>query len=152
MTSKVFFNKLQKANPEYRPERWVYVPYDQLNEKIGPLHEFRDARLGIILIESSWKPQRRRYHKQKLVHLLSNQRHFALEQAKRGIHVEYIIGQESYGTILKKFTTEHGLVHMAEAAERELRNDLAALEAQELIIVHPHTRMAYNREGVPESR
>ena len=139
MTSKVFFNKLQKVNPEYRPERWVYVPYDQLNEKIGPLHEFRDARLGIILIESSWKPQRRRYHKQKLVHLLSNQRHFALEQAERGIHVKYIIGQESYGTILKKFTTEHGLVHMAEAAERELRNDLAALEAQELIIVHPHT-------------
>ena len=59
--------------------RWVFVPYDQLNDKIGPLHEFRNSALesyslrqtgnrkGDAIANRSWC-------------LLSNQRHFALDK------------------------------------------------------------------------
>ena len=45
-----------------------------------PPHE-----LGAVFVESTWKAARRPYHKQKLALLLANQRHFALELARRGV-------------------------------------------------------------------
>ena len=65
-------------------DTWVWLAYDQLNTA------FIDAMgvegtVGVVLIESSHKAQRRPYHQQKLGVLLSNQRHFALELQAAGL-------------------------------------------------------------------
>ena len=45
---------------------------------------------GIVLVENPWKPARRPYHKQKLALVLANLRHFALEQAARGVAIRHV--------------------------------------------------------------
>ncbi|MGB0951252.1 MAG: cryptochrome/photolyase family protein, partial [Poseidonia sp.] len=59
-------------------DTWVWLAYDQLNVAFLDALELQ-GKVGVILIESSHKAQRRPYHQQKLGVLLSNQRHFALE-------------------------------------------------------------------------
>ena len=49
------------------------------------------------MVESLQKGKRRPYHKKKLALLLSNERHFALEQAARGVKVIYIFTRGSFG-------------------------------------------------------
>ena len=39
--------------------RWLYVPYDQLHDGIGPLADEPVDELGIVLIESRAKGERR---------------------------------------------------------------------------------------------
>ena len=53
--------------------RWVYVPYDQLTDAIGPLSRLPPAERGVVLVESTGKPARRPYHKQKLALLLASE-------------------------------------------------------------------------------
>ena len=64
---------------------------DQLNDRMGPLGAHAPQRVGIVLVESPWKAARRPYHKQKLALVLSNLRHFALEQAARGVAVRHVV-------------------------------------------------------------
>ncbi|MEL6906772.1 MAG: cryptochrome/photolyase family protein, partial [Planctomycetota bacterium] len=81
---KVFQSALSASNPEEVQGRtWVYVPYDQLTRKVGPLAELDPDAAGIVLVESPAKASRRPYHKAKLFFVLANQRRFALEQAER---------------------------------------------------------------------
>lgn len=72
------------------PARWLYVPYDQLSHELGPLARTTQDELGVVLVESSDRPSRRPYHKQKLALVLANTRHFALELARRGRAVRQI--------------------------------------------------------------
>ncbi|MCA9553858.1 MAG: cryptochrome/photolyase family protein, partial [Myxococcales bacterium] len=67
------------------PRRWLYVPYDQLTDAAGPLARAAPETLGVLLVESVAKARTRPYHKQKLALVLANMRHFALEQAARGV-------------------------------------------------------------------
>ena len=118
-------------------DTWVWLAYDQLNTA------FIDAMgvegtVGVVLIESSHKAQRRPYHQQKLGVLLSNQRHFALELQAAGYPVHYLIGQASYGEILGDLCARFGPVHAVRAAERELRNEVASLEAAGHLLMHEH--------------
>jgi deoxyribodipyrimidine photolyase-related protein len=83
----LFTKLLEECNPDPAGRRWVFVPYDQLNHAIGPLAKENPKSLGIVLIETTWKGNRRPYHKQKLALILANLRHFALEQAWRGVAV-----------------------------------------------------------------
>ena len=76
------FSRRHTGGPDDR--RWLYVPYDQLSHRLGPLAREAPETLGIVLIESRCQAQRRPYHKQKLALLLANMRHFALEQVARG--------------------------------------------------------------------
>ena len=93
----IFLQQLASLNVPRSPNRKkFFVAYDQLTDKIGPLAQYPSQELHIILIESLWKSQRRPYHKQKICFILSNMRHFALEQARRGVHVEYIFSTLSY--------------------------------------------------------
>ena len=68
---------------------WVWLAYDQLN--VAFLESLDLDNLGVVLIESSHKAQRRPYHQQKLGVLLANQRHFALELQSQGIPVLYLL-------------------------------------------------------------
>ena len=118
------------------PARWAYVPYDQLSDRFGPWS--RDPDIGLVFVESRWKAARRPYHKQKLAFLLSNQRHFALEQANAGRAVRVLAGADDYASQLRAFIRVHGAIVMMEAAERELRANLAPLVEDGAVVVVPH--------------
>ncbi|MHC4828943.1 MAG: cryptochrome/photolyase family protein [Planctomycetota bacterium] len=118
--------------------RWIFVPYDQLSHEIGPLAREDPRELGIVVIESPWKAARRPYHKQKLALVIANLRHFALEQAARGVAVRHEIASGPYRTVLERVARETGAIRFMEPAERELRRDLAPLVEQGAVTVVPH--------------
>ena len=107
--------------------RWIYVPYDRCTDRTGPLTEQPSAETGIVMVESTAQALLRPYHKKKLVVLISNMRHFALEQAARGVKVLYHFSADSHGTALQHLQTAKKLptLTMMTPAERELRLDLA---------------------------
>ena len=86
----VFYKELALKQPKAEGRRWLFVPYDQLTDTVGPLSREDPKSLGIVLVENAWKGDRRPYHKQKLALILTNMRHFALEQAERGIAVRHL--------------------------------------------------------------
>ncbi len=118
--------------------RWLFVPYDQVSDAIGPLAREEPRRLGIVLVENRWKAARRPYHKQKLALILANLRHFALEQAARGVAVRHVVANGPYRTALGPLARELGPLGVMEPAERELRADLLPLVEAGGLQVIPH--------------
>jgi len=118
--------------------RWLFVPYDQLHDGIGPLAEESPQQLGIVLVESRDKAARRPYHKQKLALALSNLRHFALEQAARGVAVRHLATAGDYASALAPLVRELGPLRVQRPAERELRAELAPLFANGGLVEVPH--------------
>ena len=133
-----FFRALKRRQTDPDGRSWVFVPYDQLTDAIGPLSRQDPTELGIVLVENVWKASRRPYHRQKVALLLANQRHFALEQAERGVAVRYEIGDAPYASLLEPVCDELGGVRVMRPAERELRADLAPLVEKGGIEVVPH--------------
>lgn len=135
-----FLEMLRDAGPggDREGRRWIWVPYDQLTDGLGPLAKTAPAESGIVLVESRWKGRRRPYHKQKLALVLANQRHFALEQARRGVAVRYLATDLSYGEALRPVARELGSLTVMRPAEHELREDVAALERDGLLQVAEH--------------
>ena len=132
-----FLDRMRAAEPgaaERRRRTWVFVPYDRLNDAIGPLGRLSASEAGVILIESHAKGRNRPYHKKKVLVVLSNMRHFALEQQARGVAVVYRNGPASYGEQLLALQRELDLpgIHLAVPAERELRKDLEQWQANGL--------------------
>ncbi|CAN5271557.1 hypothetical protein BH11CYA1_BH11CYA1_29180 [soil metagenome] len=126
----IFKQRLASANSAAGKRRWLYMPYDQVTDKLGPLSREKPERLGIILIENQWKAARRPYHKQKLALILANLRHFALEQAERGVAVRHEIVTNTnglYSSVLADLARELGPIEVMEPAERELKVDLQCL-------------------------
>jgi deoxyribodipyrimidine photolyase-related protein len=126
---RVFFPQIVKALPstsDTQDRRWVYVPYDRLTDRTGPLLDTRPTQCGIVMVESLEKGMRRPYHKKKLALLLSNERHFALEQAARGLKVIYVFTSESFGDGLLQAQEKYSIkqITLMRPAERELRLDL----------------------------
>ena len=136
---RIFKAHLDALHVPSEGRRWFFVPYDQLNQDFGPWRTMPPHEIGFVFCESQWKPKQRPYHKQKLALLLSNQRHFALEQAKRGVAVRYLMGESSYCEQLKETVEEHGPLEMMEAAEREaIRDNLLPLVTSGALSVLPH--------------
>lgn len=133
-----FRSTLAEINPEAADRRWVFVPYDQLTDEIGPLAQSDPKELGIVLVETTWKGNRRPYHKQKLALILANLRQFALEQARRGVAVRHLATDLPFRDSLKPAIDELGPLVMMEPAERELRADLAPLLDEGAIEIVPH--------------
>lgn len=137
----VFFERLREARASLREgkRRWIYVAYDQLNAALEPLASTPAEELAVVLIESQAKGRRRPYHKQKLLWVLASQRHFALEQARRGVQIRYAITSEDYATCLRQISEELGSLEGIEPAERELRNELQPLVEEGLLHWHDHS-------------
>ncbi len=133
-----FLRELRARNPDPADRTWIFVPYDQLTDEIGPLSRLDPCAAGIVVVESLWKASRRPYHKQKLALVLSNLRHFALEQAAHGVAVRHVVARDSYAEALRPIVTELGPLQVMEPAERELRVDLARLDRDGLLRVVPH--------------
>ena len=137
----VFFEHLREAQASLREgkRRWICVAYDQLNAALEPLASTPAEELGVVLVESQAKGRRRLYHKQKLLWVLTSQRHFALEQARRGVQIHYAITSEDYATCLRQISEELGSLEGIEPAERELRNELQPLVEEGLLRWHDHS-------------
>ena len=128
-----FLKKIGSAAPkaiDIQKRRWIYVPYDRCTDRTGPLTDQPADETGIVIVESAAKATRRPNHKKKLVVLISNMRHFALEQAERGVKVLYHFSPDSHGTALLELQRTRKLpaLMVMTPAERELRLDLAEAE------------------------
>jgi deoxyribodipyrimidine photolyase-related protein len=117
---------LHPATHDLAHRRWIYVPYDRFTDRVGPLTEQPAHETGIVIVESTAKALRRPYHKKKLVVLISNMRHFALEQQARGVSVLYHFSPLSHGQALLELQRDVNLPTLTCTipAERELRLDL----------------------------
>ncbi len=133
-TIGLFENAIAAARPaiaDVRERQWVYVPYDRLTDAAGPLSALEPGRAGIVMMEALAKARRRPYHKKKLVLILASQRHFALEQAARGVKVIY---QFTDGIFADGLAAAHHTFHfdalmMMAPAEREMQLDVAQAAA-----------------------
>ena len=135
----VFDSQVKAAFPttaDILNRRWIYTPYDRLTDRTGPLTEQPPSDTGIVLVESTAKALRRPYHKKKLVVLISNMRHFALEQQAKGVAVLYHFSPVSHGQALLELQREHDLPTFTcmTPAERELRLDLAIAQQSGLAL------------------
>jgi len=122
--------------------RWLFVPYDQLTSDVGPLAREAPEELGIVVVECPGKAAKRPYHKQKLALVLTNLRHFAVEQAERGVLVRHEVA-DSYAAALERVLPEitrrgGSPVRVMRPAERELRAELAPLFAANKLEEIPH--------------
>ncbi len=134
----VFSKLLQGLESDFSGRKWIFVPYDQLTDSIGPLSMENPRTLGILMIENPWKAERRPYHKQKLALILSNMRHFALEQAKRGVAVRYDVANGPYRETIEPLAKEVGPIRVMTPAEWELRHDLEPLVRSGLVSMVRH--------------
>jgi deoxyribodipyrimidine photolyase-related protein len=122
-----FTDELDRHQPDPSGRRWLFVAYDQLTDSFGPLSEEDPLELGIVLVENPWKAARRPYHRQKLALVLANLRHFAIEQAARGVAVRHAVARGPYRSALEPLIAELGPLRFMRPAEYELRFDLAPL-------------------------
>jgi len=133
-----FKKELARRQVRQEGRRWLFVPYDQVTDQTGPLSREDPKHLGIALVENRWKAARRPYHKQKLALILANLRHFALEQADRGVAVRYVVAEGPYAAALEHLITELGPLRVMAPAERELKLDLEMLATRGALQIIPH--------------
>ncbi|MEZ5288545.1 MAG: cryptochrome/photolyase family protein [Vicinamibacterales bacterium] len=133
-----FARSLAERQPDPAGRRWVFVPYDQLTDAVGPLAQAEAGELGIVLVECPARAARRPYHRQKLALVLANQRHFALEQAARGVAVRYVVTDGTCADALTPLARKLGPLTMMRAAERELRMEVAPLVEDGRVVEVPH--------------
>ena len=135
---KEFQRELRARQSDPAGRRWLFVPCDQLTDAVGPLAREGPAELGIVLVESRWQLGLRPYHQQRLALALANLRHFALEQAERGVAVRHVVGDAPFAKLLAPTIDELGPLRVMRPAERELRSDLQPLVKKQRIEVVPH--------------
>ena len=138
MSSSPFRTELARRQTDPTDRRWLFVPYDQLTDTLGPLAREAPEELGVVVVEAPVKGGRRPYHKQKLALVLANLRHFTLEQAARGVAIRHVVSPGGYSDALAPLVRKLGPLRMMEAAERELRADLDPLVAEGGLEVLPH--------------
>ena len=147
----LFKKELAKRQPSSEGRRWLFVPYDQMTDRIGPLSGEESKGLGIILMENPWKAALRPYHKQKLALILANLRHFALEQADRGVAVRHVLANGPYHKTLEPLLSELAPVRVMMPAERGLREDLRGLKGKKGLEFIPHEGWVTSQETFQSS-
>jgi deoxyribodipyrimidine photolyase-related protein len=134
-----FTRELHRRLPASAGDRsWLFVPYDQLSDRIGPLAREDPATLGVVVVENPAKAALRPYHRAKLALVLANLRHFALEQAERGVAVRHVVAEGTYASALRPLAQTLGPLRLMGPAERELREDLRPLFDDGSLVVEPH--------------
>ncbi len=133
-----FMQELRRFSGSCENRKWIFIPYDQLSDQIGPLARYRPTETGIVMVENPWKASLRPYHRQKLALILANMRHFALEHARRGVAVRYVVANGPYRETLGRLSRELGRLEVMKPAERELRADLESLATEKALKIVPH--------------
>jgi deoxyribodipyrimidine photolyase-related protein len=144
-----FDRALRDVAPDPAGRRWIWVADDQLTDAVGPLCREDPAKTGIVLVESEARLRRRPYHRRRLALVLANQRHFALEQARRGVAVAYRRGAEA--EVLREHAGKHGAIRAMRPAERELRVEVEPLVADDVLELVPHEGWLTTRERFREA-
>lgn len=147
-----FLKELAARQTDPSRRRWLFISYDQLSDAMGPLAREAPNTLGIVLVETAWKGNRRPYHRQKLALLLANQRQFALEQAGRGVAVRLAVGHGPYRQVLSPLVKELGPLRAMVPAERELRVDLQPLVERRQLELIPHEGWMTTAEDLAASQ
>jgi deoxyribodipyrimidine photolyase-related protein len=147
-----FAKELAERQTDPAGRRWLAVAYDQLSDGIGPVSRHDPSDLGIVLVENPCKGSRRPYHKQKLALVLANLRHFALEQAARGVAVRHVVADGPYRSAIGPLIRELGPLEMMRPAERELRVDLAPLVESGGLMELPHEGWLTSRDDFAASQ
>ncbi len=149
-------SELRKALARFKPDlsgrRWVFVAYDQLTAAVGPLADIPVRELGIVLVEAPQKASHRPYHRQKLATVLANLRHFALEQAARGVAVHHVVSPGSYADALSALPASMLPLLAMVPAERELRKDLEGMVRAGTLTYVPNAIWATRRDDFVESQ
>ncbi len=136
----LFDEQIASAAPtpsDVREREWVYVQYDRLTDQVGPLSRLAPENAGIVMMEAMAKARRRLYHKKKLTLILASQRHFALEQARRGVKVAYLYTSGIFADGLQLAEEKYGFgpLRMIEPAEREMRLDIEEAEQRGIELI-----------------
>lgn len=149
-----FLEKLHSAQKcrDKNSRRWLFIAYDQLTAQAGPLSEENPEELAIILIENHWHLRLRPFHRQKLAFWISNLRHFALEQAARGVLVDYRFADSPYRDCIRKVIREVGTVEMMQPAEWALRQDLDNLVESDELVCLKHASWLTSSEDFSDSQ
>lgn len=115
-------------------QNWVFVLYDQIST-FNPLIT-DPSKTCLIFIETSWKPNQRPYHKQKLILLLSAQRHFAMERGAEGFSILYQFEEGGYPSGLQSLWEKYRfpLVRSLEFQEREVQKEFEEWQSKDLKI------------------
>ena len=134
------------ANPKKR--RWLFVSTISSRTRSVCSRARRQGPSASLLVECSAKAARRPYHKQKLALVLTNLRHFALEQAsaasrppRRRLLVAAAVRE-----------ARHGGRPRPDDARRELRAELAHLAARASLEEIPHEGWLTTREDFADSQ
>jgi len=107
---------------------WVFTPPDQLTDRGGLLASLPAEATALVVVESVGWARSRKHHKQKLLTVFSNLRHFAEEQRSRGVEVRFHAGATSYSDALSEEVSKaNGPIHMMDTAIREVRVELHPL-------------------------
>jgi len=134
-----FDQLLVAANPPSQATRqWVFVGHDQLHHGIGPLARLAAGDAGIVLIEGGEWGRRRPYHAARLALIWANQRHFALEQARRGVAVRYVRTAGTIADALRHEARDLGPLRLMEPAEYEMRSELRPLIESGVLVSERH--------------
>lgn len=128
----------ERLRGKKKRRNWVYVPYDQFTDEIGPLSREDPDDLGIVIVINPWKGERRPYHKQKLGLIVANLRAFALEQAERGVAVRMPVTYGPYRNALGEVIDDVGPLQVMRPAEYELRQDIQPLIESGGLVEVPH--------------
>ncbi|MCC5815553.1 MAG: cryptochrome/photolyase family protein [Leptospira sp.] len=126
-------------------EKWIYINYDQLSRE-NPLLQAADPKtIHIVFVETSAKPAKRPYHKQKLILLISAMRHFAKELRQKGYNIHSLFNKDGYKSALQKLQKEQKMekIHCLEIQELEVRSELEQLP---FIEFHPNTLYLSDRD------
>ncbi|MEB3221746.1 MAG: cryptochrome/photolyase family protein [Candidatus Sericytochromatia bacterium] len=141
-----FLAELAARAVEPAGRTWVFVPEDQLTDALGPLARLPAEAVGVVLVESLWKARLRPYHRQRIALGWANQRHFALEQAARGVAVRWLRAEVPFREVLAPLAAELGPLRVMVPAERELRVDLAPLVEAGALLLETHGGWLTTRE------
>jgi deoxyribodipyrimidine photolyase-related protein len=138
MNATTFLAALADGNPDADERTWHLVLADQLSADLGPVAGTSADRLGLVVIEDRSALRRRPYHRQRIALILANLRHFALEQAGRGVAVCYLVAERDVEEALTPVLRDIGGATVMRPAQWEDRQGLAPLIADGLLREVPH--------------
>lgn len=112
-------------------DRAVFILYDQLNLEVFP-QELLVQKPLLIFVESLKYATAIRHHKQKLVYILSAQRHFAIACNQQGFPVLNLSIEGFHAEAVTKFLLEYSHIHLTymQPSEWDTRSQLMVVAKQ----------------------
>lgn len=109
-------------------DRVLFILYDQLNLQVFP-QKLLDQKPLLIFVESLQYATAIPHHKQKLVYILSAQRHFAIACHTQGFPVLNLFTQGFHADAISEFLEQYPQINLSymQPSEWDTRSQMAAL-------------------------